>query len=112
MSTKTSTGTPAGTGYEVDLDALKTAVTQLQGLLSDMDDTKNKANYFTNLKPSQFGTGFTEAETLAAAHDSMRDSINQMIATLSSMISDFGTKVGYTHDAYANHDAQVANGFK
>ncbi len=107
MSTKTSTGTPAGTGYEVDLDALKTAVKQLQGLLSDMDATKGKANYNTNLKPSQFGTGFAEAEALAGAHDTMRDSINKMITTLNSMISDFSDKVGYTHDAYANQDAQT-----
>ena len=106
-----STPTSAGTGYEVDLDALKTMVKQLQGLLGDMDDVKNKADYFTNLKASQFGTGFAEAEKLAAAHDSMKNSISEMITTLNSMIGDFGTKVDYTHSTYANHDAQLVQGF-
>jgi methyl-accepting chemotaxis protein len=101
----------AGQGYKVDLDALWTTVNNLKALASAMDDPKSKAKYFTNLTQNQVGKGFAEASTLYQAHEDMKNSINEMVGNLQTLLEDFGSKASSVHSAYANQEAGTKSDF-
>jgi hypothetical protein len=102
----------SGTGYEVDLAYLQATVGKLQAVASGMDGACGSVNYKTNLTRKQFGgDAFGEAQTLYAAHDTMRTAILEMITTLQTMIQEFTDKTNTVHATYSAQETTTAGHF-
>ncbi|BCK68193.1 hypothetical protein Srufu_021460 [Streptomyces libani subsp. rufus] len=93
--------------YRVDLDALDEVVRKLNGVLKDMNGTKDKAGSGTFLPSSSLGKKYVEHEMLHKAHTDMKTFIeDQIVGKIEKLVEDFGQKSKKTKEAYddAEHD--------
>ncbi|MGA4953816.1 hypothetical protein [Streptomyces lydicamycinicus] len=96
--------------YRVDLDALDQVVKELNGVLKDMNGTKDKAGSGTYLPASALGKKYKEHEMLHSAHTDMKKFIDsEIVAKIEKLVEDFGQKSKKTKEAYddAEHDNKM-----
>jgi len=102
----------SGSGYEVDLDYLKSTITKLQTVVDGMDGACTKVNYNTSLTRKQFGSdAFVESGTLYTAHDAMKTQILDMIKTLQTMVQEFTDKTSAVHTSYSDQETTTSGHF-
>ena len=98
------------TGYQVDLDQLRGTVSKLQAIADGLDSTHAKATYNTSIAPGTLGTGFTGAEELHAAHETMKTWIADMIKKLQAFINTHGEQTKQAADGYEGQEQQTKQG--
>lgn len=95
-------------GYRVNTDELEAVVKRLRALQQNIGQTANKSKYNTVVARGDFGGDFAEAQALHSAHDSMHQSLNDMIGNLDALISDFGDKTHSVATAYRSREEEHA----
>ncbi|MGW8976595.1 hypothetical protein [Streptomyces platensis] len=96
--------------YRVDLDALDEVVRKLNGVLKDMNGTKDKAGSGTFLPSSSLGKKYEEHEMLHKAHADMKKFIDsEIVAKIEKLVDEFGKKSKKTKEAYddAEHENKI-----
>ncbi|WP_328548227.1 hypothetical protein [Streptomyces platensis] len=96
--------------YRVDLDALDEVVRKLNGVLKDMNGTKDKAGSGTFLPSSSLGKKYVEHEMLHKAHTDMKKFIeDEIVGKIEKLVEDFGQKSKKTKEAYddAEHENKI-----
>ena len=95
----------------VDLDELEKTVTALNQVLKGLGQANTDAETNTYLPPGALGTGFDEADKLAAAHTEMKTYIEDVVRYLNSAMDEFGRKTKYAHGAYQDSNYEAQAGF-
>lgn len=99
----------AGDGYKVDLSALDNVIRKLNGVIGDLGKASADTKHKTYLPKGALGVGFDEAEKLTAAHDDMKNYLEDVVKHLESVMDDFGAKTKRAHGAYQDAEADTAS---
>ncbi|GAA1349124.1 hypothetical protein [Streptomyces beijiangensis] len=94
--------------YRVDLSALDSVVTKLNGIIEDVSGAKSDSKYKTFLPAGALGSDdFLDAKALHVAHEDMKGHLENIVEHIHKLMDDFGTKTKKTHGAYQDQDADV-----
>ncbi|MFJ5234256.1 hypothetical protein ACIQBJ_30675 [Kitasatospora sp. NPDC088391] len=95
-------------GFRVDTDELEAVVKRLRTIQQNMAQTADRSTYGTAVTASDFGSNFSQATDLHAAHERMQAWLTLNISNLNKLINEFGDKTQTAHNAYAGHEADKA----
>jgi hypothetical protein len=99
------------TSYQVNVDALGSTVAKLHAVAESLAHPRASAAYDTTLGAGALGVGFTGSEVLQGAHTDMQGWVAEMIGTLQSFISTYGSQTKAATDAYVEQEHTTTKDF-
>jgi hypothetical protein len=96
-------------GYKVDLSALDEVIKKLNNIVDDMDGSKNKAKYETNIPAHWLGVNFVEATELHSAHDETKGNIEAFIDQLQQLIVKYSSDTAQVRRNYDDQEQRTSH---